>query len=520
MMDVDAYTWLVNSNIQLQGGVYSSKGHKWQIGPLQSTKKHRVVRKGAQMGFTEIEVLRSLHGLIHGQYPKGILYLFPTNDDVSDFSKARFGPLIQSNPAAIGRYVRSTDSTNIKQIGTGFLYLRGARLTTNVEGAKRDSSKLRSIPVDRVLFDERDLMSDQAIDMALERMSHSSVKEHVEFSTPTVPDFGIDRAYNESNQSVWMIKCDHCGKDTCLEIEFPNCVENNKRVCVYCKKEIFSRNGHWVALYPDREVEGLWLSQLNSPYIEPGEILRLYENPPQGNIQEVYNSKLGMAYVSIEDRLSRQRIYACCGREPMPDGMSSQCAMGVDIGKELHVVIGQRISKKQCRILKVTTVDSFNALHDLAKRYHVRFAVLDALPETHKVREFALDEEYPVYLNFYQDTISGEQWNDNTGIVKVNRTEICDRSHQLFDTVGIVEIPRRCKEVEVYAKQMCNIVKVPRDEPLNGKKVFRYKKLGADHYRHATNYFIMACFHLSPLAKNNRSGKGILFKNWTNRSKS
>ncbi|MBW2610683.1 MAG: phage terminase large subunit family protein [Deltaproteobacteria bacterium] len=124
---------------------YKLEGHEWQIKLMESTHKHRVGRKAAQLGLTEIEVLKTIHGMIHGQYPAGCLYLFPTGDDVSDFSKARFNPLIADNPKTIGRFVRSTDSTNIKRIGSGMLYLRGARLSSVIEGMKKDSSKLRSI---------------------------------------------------------------------------------------------------------------------------------------------------------------------------------------------------------------------------------------------------------------------------------------------------------------------------------------------------------------------------------------
>jgi phage terminase large subunit GpA-like protein len=133
------------------------------------------------------------------------------------------------------------------------LYLRGARLTSNVEGVKKDSAKLRSIPVDKVVMDERDLMANAAVDMAIERMSHSAIQEYVSFSTPTVPDFGIDKEYQESTQHLRFIKCTHCGTETCLEVEFPNCITlDNRRICRKCKQEIYLSNGRWVASYPDR----------------------------------------------------------------------------------------------------------------------------------------------------------------------------------------------------------------------------------------------------------------------------
>jgi hypothetical protein len=490
---VDPWYWAVKKKIQLQGDMYSPKGHTWQAGPMQSQAKHRVIRKGAQLGFTECEVLRSLHGLIHKQYEKGVLYLFPTSDDVSDFSKARFGPLIQANPGAIGRYVRSTNSTSIKQIGTGMLYLRGARLTADIEGMKKDSPKLRSVPVDKLVLDERDLMADAAILLAKERLSHSEVKEVVEFSTPTVPGFGIDLAYHESTQHCWLIRCQACNKDTCLESEFPECVVDNKRVCVHCGKEIFPHRGQWVAQYPDRDIEGFWLSQLNSLYIDPGEILRLYLNPPQGNLQEIFNSKLGMAYIDAEDELTKQDVMACCGLDPMVPKHGGPCAMGIDVGKVLHVVIGCKVAPKRFKILRTLEVSNFNDVHDLAKKYNVKNCVIDALPETRTVRAFQEQEKYEIFLCYYKESQStGPVFNLNTGIVQVNRTEICDQTHHLITEPGKCQLTRWSLVLTEYSKQMASMFKREEVHEKTGQKVFRYHSRGPDHYRHATNYFYLA----------------------------
>ena len=271
---VDAWYWAYSNKIQLQAGPFSTVGHEYQIEPMQSTARVRVIRKGAQMGFSEIEVLRTIHGQINGRYPTGALYLFPTGDDVADFSRARFNPLIANNPAAIGRYVRSTDSVNIKQIGSSMLYLRSARATTMIQGLKADASKLRSVPADKVVYDEVDLMSGAMIDEALERMSHSTVKEEVYLSTPSIPNYGIDARYNASDQRVWLIRCEHCRHDTCLELSFPECLKEKPdgkvyRACTHCGAEIFPRLGRWVPQYPGREAEGSWISQAQQYLCRP-----------------------------------------------------------------------------------------------------------------------------------------------------------------------------------------------------------------------------------------------------------
>ena len=179
------------------------------------------------------------------------------------------------------------------------LYLRGARATGKIEGIKKTSSSLKGIPVDRIVFDEVDEMDPAMIDLALERLSHSKVKEEAYLSTPSIPDFGIDKLYNEADQRVWMISCEHCGAETCLELEFPSCLLELPtgqviRACKKCQKEIFPRNGHWVAQYPQRskDLVGWWISQLNSAYVDPGKILKAFRDPPNRNLAEVITPSL------------------------------------------------------------------------------------------------------------------------------------------------------------------------------------------------------------------------------------
>jgi len=498
LMAVDPWYWADTNAIKLQAAPFSFIGHEYQREPMQSQARKRVGKKAAQMGWTEMEVLKTLHGLIQGTYPLGALYLFPTQDDVSEFSKARFSPLISDNPNIIGQYVKDTDAVNIKRIGSGILYLRGARVTQMIEGLKKESAKLSSIPVDKVVFDEKDLMQHEMITLATERMGHSEVKEEVAISTPTIPDFGIDKDYVESDQGVWMIKCQHCRKETCLELEFPDCLKNDKngviyRACKHCGCKINPGDGHWVHLYPDRDVAGWWISQLNSLYIDPGEILELYHNPPDGNLQEIMNSKLGMAYVAAENKLTKQDIYTCCGYEPILGSHEGPCAMGVDVGKMLHIVIGYKKSEKTRRIVYLGRVSQFEDVHDLAKHFNVKSAVIDMEPETRKAREFQRSENYPIFLCDYQERQKvSERINEQEGVITVKRTEICDATHNEIINESI-ELPRRCPEVEQYATEMSNIAKVLQEDSVTGSRIYHYRKLGEDHYRHTTNYFHIAC---------------------------
>ena len=129
----------------------------------------------------------------------------------------------------------------------------------------------------------------------------------------------------------------------------------------------------------------------------------------------------------------------------------------------------------------------------MAARFNVKVAVFDAEPETRKVREFKKEAKFPVFMCDYQERLKVSSRIDAaSGVISVRRTEMCDASHNLV-TGGLLIIPRKSPEVEEFAKEMSNIAKVLEENIATGDKRFTYRKLGADHYRHATNYFMLAC---------------------------
>jgi len=62
---------------------------------------------------------------------------------------------------------------------------------------------LKSIPVDYIIFDELDEAPQNSIDMAMERMAHSEFKNVLKLSNPTLPDYGIDKTFQETDQRYW-----------------------------------------------------------------------------------------------------------------------------------------------------------------------------------------------------------------------------------------------------------------------------------------------------------------------------
>ena len=175
------FDWV--QGIILDGRPFDFKHHEYLIEPYKDDHPHQVEIKAAQMGCTSKAALRIAYKARFAGY-RGILYLFPSRSDVTDFAKGRIDPLINDNPESIGSLIKDTDSANIKRIWNCFLYLRGMRVRTG----------LKSVPIDFIVFDEIDEANQDMVDMAMERMAHSEHGQVLKLSNPTLPDLGIDRA--------------------------------------------------------------------------------------------------------------------------------------------------------------------------------------------------------------------------------------------------------------------------------------------------------------------------------------
>ena len=493
--------------------MFKRKGYEYLIEPLQSEARVRCVKKGTQGGFTNNEVIRALHRCKFGFYKQGVTYLFPTRNDVTDFSNSRFKPMMNNNPDAIGSSIKDTDQANLKQIGNAFLYFRGARMTHDI-GGRKTAVQLKGIPCDAIVMDEFDEMPKEAEDFARMRMENSPHKDESYLANPTINNWGIDKKYSISDERIWMVRCEKCGKETCLETEFPNCLKKRGgqfsargiiirlaehdvvfRACIHCGAEIYPGKGRWIAQYPDRDIAGWWYSQLMSVRSDMTQMLKEYEDPLT-DLGNFHNLRLGMAYTAAENQLTENEVFKCCGADVMSVRHDGPTGMGVDVGKDLHVVIGVRRGEKSIKAVKMARLTSFTDVMDLAKRFHVQSAVFDLYPETRKVREFGADAPFPVFGADYQEKQrSVVRWDEGSNIVVVGRTEILDTTHELVTGVGRYEIPRVDGEIKQYAFEMCQTAKVL-EEDKHGGNAYRYKKLGADHYRHATNYLYLACERL------------------------
>ncbi len=498
MMQADSCYWAWQNQIKLIGGTsFAIEDCGYLVDIMRDGSEEKVVQKGAQARITTAFMLDAIHGLIYNQYPQGVIYYFPTEKAVEGFSKTRFGPLVADNPV-IRTHLKNTNSVSIKKVGKTFLSLLGAKATQNIQG-KKDGTAVRSTPADYIIRDERDLFDDSMVRMTKDRLQNSKIGKEVDLGTPTIPDFGISKSFNESDQRYWMIPCKSCNEYTCIVLEFPNSIrfkDDEPYFSCKCGKEIFTKDGDWVAKYPDRRVAGWLVSHFITPNVKLRKVMDRWEHDQQeGNVAEFYNGVLGLPYISAEDRLKISDVLACCGGDVMRGGAKGT-AMGVDVGKSYHtVVIAEKVSDKRCKVIYLARIKGFTAVHDIAIKFNVKSAVVDLRPYEEEFRNFQKAESYKVFGAEYKDRQKNYlKTDEKSGVYSVHRTEIFDRTHNLVRNKKI-EIPRECDEVREFARQMCNCCKVI-EENEAGDRLYRYRKLGDDHYRSALNYLLLALQNL------------------------
>jgi hypothetical protein len=360
---------------------------------------------------------------------------------------------------------------------------------------------MKSVPADMIVFDELDEASPDAKALARERLSHSDYRRMVELSNPSLPGYGIDEAFQVSDQRHWMLKCPSCGQWTAPDRDFPTKLGEEVRIilpgengshflaCRSCSAALDLAQGEWVPDYPDRPIHGYRISQLFSSKVDPGEILREYQRTRHP--ERFYNLKIGIAWADAQSVLSPTTVLALCGDRSIEESSEVPCTMGVDTGRDLHAVVSRWEGERR-RVVYLGVLQEYAQLDDLMKRFHVRRCVIDALPEIHATRDFAGRFPGRVWLNYFNEHQKGAySWDEDERIVKENRTEALDASRRAIRD-GLVVLPRRSPLVEDFAGHMAADAKRLVEDEETGSQLYRYVRTGADHFSLAFTYDCVA----------------------------
>ena len=504
--EVSAVHWCESSHIELANGdIYSFSERPYLIDPLRTEARLVCARKARGLGFSETEILRSIHGLGKRRFRQGVQYVFPTETAMREFVQSRFNVLIKKN-AILRRMVQDTDTTYYKRVGDGNLFMNGGGLTTNIEGLQSETMTFRSKQTDMAIIDELDMFdgANEVVSSALTSMMNSPTKSVTCISNPSIPNYGIDKLFQISNQNFWYREC-KCGKLTCPDKEFPNLIDKEGCHCHKCGG-LLPYRGVWIPDYPERkdlygteskDWEGYHISDLQNPNTKPITILDAFRDKSDANQEKVHKFMLGLPFMPRTNRLTLMEVYDCCGYQPEYEQCLDPTIMGVDVGSSsgFHVLIGVRTGKDDYQIYRTDKLQSFEDVTLIGQRFNVKNCVCDMLPETTAARRFQKEAKFRVWLNLYNTTNPVDEvvWNHDDRTVKTYRNYIFDESQRVVADKR-VKFPRRSRKIEEFAKQYIVPVKI-QDQKKQGN-VFKYFSPSPnDHFRNAMNYFLVAAKH-------------------------
>lgn len=522
----------------IDGVPFSLDRYPCLVEPYQDESDFVVMMKPNQVGASEWLLNVCLHALDvgpayfeieHVKKSLNVGYVFPTWIQLRDFSKERIRKIAGEttylsnllSPVRQGPLRRESD-LGLYFIRNGAWYLRGAH---------NPDQQLASFPVDLLIIDEYDLVSGRAATLAEKRMRASPLRWKRYVSKPTLPNQGIDKLYQASTMCQWQLRCPDCGdwqppdfwENVALVIE-PGKVEHyadwSKRskeelerseyefVCRRCSTPIDRTGpGRWVEQNPGSLVSGYHIPGLVAPFVPLTELVKgsLSEEPDV--LLEWYRADLGLAKSPEGGQLSWDDLEAC-KQDYIMQQSQRRCTMGVDVGIKLNVRVGHW-HEGLWRAIWIGTVDEFDNLDALMKRYDVRACVIDAQNDPRLTRDFCKRWAGRAWMaNYVTPTTTPVEvyvWtdpedSDTAGRVKIARTEAMDRVAAAHREKR-EGLPSNADQIPDFYAQMCAPVRIETQRTKKDGTRYTltvYMESGPDHYFHASVYERAARDRLPP----------------------
>ena len=172
----------IEENTKYAGHPYSYVDHEYQEKILSDTSIDVNIRKCSQVGLSECSARMAL-ALTNVISPYTVAYTLPTAHFAGTFAKTRIDPVLEGSDAMCEAIHKTSDNNEVKRFGDSFLFIRGAA----------SSNAPISITCDHLIHYEVDFSEQEVLCQYVSRLTHSKWKRTTRLSTPTLPNFGIDR---------------------------------------------------------------------------------------------------------------------------------------------------------------------------------------------------------------------------------------------------------------------------------------------------------------------------------------
>lgn len=472
--------------------------------------------KAVQVGFSEFALCTVISHTIRG---RNVFYVLPTCVSRDRFVKARVNWHLATNaayrslaewnePQGAAARRSQVDAVALKALGPGLVTFVGSE----------SPQSLTEFPADVLIVDDYDFCEQANLPLARDRIAHSEVAGTLYAGNPTIATFGISDEYEAGTANRWLAKCVRCNH--WQEIDwFANIVEEESEsvfhlratgalvdgtihdgldehalcVCAKCGRPL-SRYapGAWVAQHAGRQTESFALNQLICG-IRPLAVMladfwKALHNP--GLLTAFHNMCLGRPHSAKGSRITEELLRERTGDHPRLSESDCYGVGGIDVGGMFNI----EIIDEQNRIVFIDAVSTIGELDRIAAAFPNVVWVIDALPESRLVREWADNRPGQVFRCLFTLRDSVHAWlvDADEGVVKADRTQVMDAAYAALATgTDPLLIPRDALAIPDYVDQMSAPARIL--DPDKSPPVYRWVEGSRpDHYALAHTYAVLA----------------------------
>lgn len=494
---------------------YSFKDHEYQYRLMSEISPDTVTRKCSQVGISEASARKALACVnIFSHYT--VAYTLPTAGFASTFARTRIDPVIEGSSALRDAVHKTNNNSEVKQFGDSFLFLRGAA----------SSNAPISIPCDHLIHDEVDFSDQEVLGQYISRLTHSPYKRTDKISTPTLPNFGIDLAFQQSRRNFLHCKCNHCNHwfipDYYKHVKIPEyrgrLEDINKQTltrirweeaqvhCPACGKvpSLQVEQREWVCENPSEKYKAVGIQV--SPFDAPNIITAAYlveASTKYDRIQDFVNFNLGLPAEDSEATLLREDFEGRFTLDlPSPSGVY---VMGIDVGNLYHFKVGSvdPWGKVHCVLAEQVPMGVARKRYaELRSRYRPVCSVIDSGPHAETV--MALQAGDPnLYAAVYTKSKSllthsvvekeqiPESGQEFVRQVNVNRSRALDAYMEFLRSGNLTYLSTPMQETIISHHLSMKRVKTYDGD--SGELTYTWQKTdGQDHFHHAGLYMWVA----------------------------
>lgn len=511
----------ITQHTQHRGAKYSFKDHEFQEKIITDDSQIVNVQKCSQIGLSEI--MARFGVAVANMIPDfSVIVTFPFSGDASNFAKTRIDPFIETSRRLKESINPKMNNGEIKQFGTSFMYFRGTNGKTQAI----------SIPADMIISDEIDRSDPHILSQYTSRLTHSKWKMRRNFSTPTIPGYGISKEMDESMRIKNLCKCNHCARwflpDYFEHVKIPGFEHSLRTIskstlgktryleaalhCPHCGAvpDLSPANRNWVAENPDSSymAKGYFVSPFDAPaLISVVDLIKA--STMYSRFTEFVNQNLGLPEEDAAEALTLADMNSAQLAHGVDMRSSELHCMGIDAGLISHIIIGRITLQGEFLVVyreRVPLSKLEERKNKLCAEWKVVITVMDSQPYVDKVQEFQKTDK-----NFYGGVygkqkkqlepfkiqmFEGDEMDGKLPIhtVQINRDKAFDMLLGVIKRGEMKWAPISQEDDELFEKHCLDMRRVNvLDDHLEQIWTWVKSTQGQDHYHHTMLYCWIAC---------------------------